>query len=103
MLIRLLLIGPLPPPMGGDTRHFATLAEDMGAHPEFSVTVVNTSRGEEHSNAPRNLAMAWKTLWTVVRNLKQVDVISYHASDRGMLLFAPFIVVLCRLAGTAPR
>jgi glycosyltransferase involved in cell wall biosynthesis len=85
--------------MGGDTRHFATLAEDLGAHPRFSVEVMNTSRGQEHSNPLRNLAMAWKTLWTVVTNLKRVDVISYHASDRGMLLFAPFIVVLCRLAG----
>src|SRR6185503_4132313 len=99
MQIRLLLIGPLPPPMGGDTRHFATLAEDLEAHPGFSVEVMNTSRGQEHSNPLRNLAMAWKTLWTVVTNLRRVDVVSYHASDRGMLLFAPFIVVLCRLAG----
>jgi glycosyltransferase involved in cell wall biosynthesis len=98
--IRTLLIGPLPPPMGGDTRHFATLVEDLGAHERFAVTVVDTSRGERHSDPLRNLAAAMRTIFAVASRLGRVDVVSYHASDRGMVLLGPVIVGLCRLART---
>jgi len=99
-MIRVLLIGPLPPPMGGDTRHFATLAEDLDNHKRFSVKLINTSRGQEHSHLVRNMAVALRTLLAVIANLRSVDVVSYHASDRGMVLFGPFIVGLSRLLRT---
>ena len=99
-MIRILLIGPLPPPMGGDTRHFATLVEDLNSHNRFSIKLINTSRGQEHSHFLRNLAVALRTLFVVVSNLGRVDLISYHASDRGMLLFGPFVVGLGKLVKT---
>jgi Glycosyltransferase len=86
--------------MGGDTRHFATLAEDLDNHKHFGVKLINTSRGQEHSRLVRNLAVALRTLLAVIANLRSVDVVSYHASDRGMVLFGPFIVGLSRLLGT---
>ena len=100
-MIRLLLIGPLPPPMGGDTRHFATLVEDLGAHRRFSVKLLNTSRGVEHSRLLPNMAAAARTLLTLIGNLRKVDVVSFHASDRGMFLLGPAIVVLSKLGRTA--
>jgi glycosyltransferase involved in cell wall biosynthesis len=99
-MIRLLLIGPLPPPMGGDTRHFATLVEDLGAQRGFSVKLFNTSRGPEHSRLLPNLAAAARTLLTLLVNLPRVDVVSFHASDRGMFLLGPAIVLLSKLART---
>ena len=33
------------------------------------------------------------------RQLREVDVVSYHASDRGMFLFGPVVVALSRFAG----
>ena len=97
-VIQVLLIGPLPPPMGGDTRHFATLVEDLENHKRFGVRLINTSRGQEHSDFVRNLYVALRTILAVIANLRRVDVVSYHASDRGMFLFGPFIVGLSRLA-----
>jgi glycosyltransferase involved in cell wall biosynthesis len=98
-MIRILLIGPLPPPMGGDTRHFVTLSKDLIASERYSVTVINTSRGREHSRFFRNIAAAVSILFQTALRLRRSDVISYHASDRGMLLFAPLIVGLGKVAG----
>jgi glycosyltransferase involved in cell wall biosynthesis len=98
--IRILLIGPLPPPMGGNTRHFLTLIEDLNRRERFRVDLVNTSRGREHSRPVRNLVAAFKTLAAAVAGLRHADIVSYHASNRGMFLFGPFVVVLGKLFST---
>jgi glycosyltransferase involved in cell wall biosynthesis len=85
--------------MGGDTRHFATLAADLSASDAFRVKVINTSRGLQHSNPLRNALVALRVLLRVALALPKVDVLSYHASDRGMLLFGPLLHLLARLAG----
>jgi glycosyltransferase involved in cell wall biosynthesis len=98
-MIRILLIGPLPPPMGGDTRHFATLVSDLTAHPGFAVRVIDTSRGSDYTNWFSNITVLCATIAKTALHLKDVDVVSYHASDRGMFLFGPVIVALCKIAG----
>jgi len=97
--IRVLLIGPLPPPMGGDTRHVQTLAQDLEARPGFSLRVINTSRGDEHGRKSRNLLVGLRTLSATAVNVWRADVVSYHASIRGMWSAGPAIVAMCRLAG----
>jgi glycosyltransferase involved in cell wall biosynthesis len=97
-LVRILLIGPLPPPMGGDTRHFATLVSDLTAHRGFDVRVIDTSRGTEHSNWISNIFVSLRTMARIALQLPHVDVVSYHASDRGMFLFGPVVVALCKIA-----
>jgi glycosyltransferase involved in cell wall biosynthesis len=99
-MIRILLIGPLPPPLGGNTRHFATLVDDLGRSPEFELKLIDTSRGEEHSNPLRNLLVSLKTISSVAVNLHRVDVVSYHASNRGIIFFGPFIVAMSKLGRT---
>lgn len=98
-MIRVLLIGPLPPPMGGDTRHFATLVEDLRANPGYRVTVVNTARGENYYSVLHNLATFLKTGWSLLTQGWRHDVISFHASDRGLLGFAPLVIAFARLFG----
>jgi glycosyltransferase involved in cell wall biosynthesis len=98
-MVRILLIGPLPPPMGGDTRHFATLVADLTAHPQFEVRLIDTSRGAAHSNWLSNIWISLRTIAKIALQLKHVDVVSYHASDRGMLLFGPAVVGLAKIAG----
>jgi glycosyltransferase involved in cell wall biosynthesis len=97
-MIGILLIGPLPPPMGGDTRHFATLVADLRAHRGFDVRLIDTSRGPEHSNWLSNLLVSVRVLAKIALQLKDVDAVSYHASDRGMFLFGPAVVALCKIA-----
>jgi glycosyltransferase involved in cell wall biosynthesis len=97
-MIGILLIGPLPPAMGGDTRHFATLVADLSAHRAFDVRVINTSRGSDHSNWLRNIFISLRSITRIIGQLAKVDVVSYHASDRGMLLFGPIVLALCKIA-----
>lgn len=85
--------------MGGNTRHFLTLAEDLDAHEGFSLRVIDTSRGDKHAWHSQNLLVGLRTLFATLINLWRSDVVSYHASNRGMFTFGPFIVALCRLAG----
>jgi glycosyltransferase involved in cell wall biosynthesis len=98
LTIHILLIGPLPPPMGGTTRHFQTLVQDLEAHEGFALRVVNTSRGELHARRSRNLLVALRTLGATLAGVWRADVVSYHASNRGMVAFGPLVVALCRLA-----
>jgi glycosyltransferase involved in cell wall biosynthesis len=98
-MIGILLIGPLTLPVGGDTRHFGTLVADLTAHGAFEVRVINTSRGADHSNWLRNILVSLRAIARIALQLKHVDVVSYHASDRGMLLFGPVVVALCKFAG----
>jgi glycosyltransferase involved in cell wall biosynthesis len=93
------LIGPLPPPAGGDTRHFSTLVRDLGSDGRFSIEVVNTSRGLLHSNVPLNLRTLGRALTTVALRGRRVDILSFHASDRGMVLAGPLLVMLGKLMG----
>ena len=85
--------------MGGTTRHFATLVEDLRAHPGFDLQVVNTSRGDEHARPVRNLLVALRSLGSALTGIRRADVVSYHASNRGMLAFGPLVLALARLAG----
>jgi len=98
-LIRILLIGPLPPPAGGDTRHFSTLVRDLGSDGRFSIKVVNTSRGLLHSNVRLNVQTFARALSAVALHGRRVDILSFHAGDRGMVLAGPLLVMLGKLLG----
>lgn len=97
-MIRIMLVGPLPPPMGGATRHFQTLLTDLHQSDQFQVELVNTSRHEGFNKTSHNLSVGMHTVWAIIKKLRNTDIISYHASDRGMFLFGPVIVFIARLA-----
>jgi glycosyltransferase involved in cell wall biosynthesis len=93
----ILLIGPLPPPIGGDTRMFSFLRDDLQREAGLAVQVLSTTRGRQDSNILINLGVSLRVLAGVVRHLAHADVISFHASDRGMITFGPLIYLLARL------
>lgn len=96
--LRLLLIGPLPPPIGGDTRHFRTLVEDLSAASDVELTVINVSRGDDSKKLVANIRVAVRALWKVIRVLPRVDLVSVHASDRGMNTLGAAVVLLSKIA-----
>ncbi len=85
--------------MGGDTRHFATLAEDLKRAAGFHLTLINTSRGDNHGSPLHNFWVAVRTMLDVGAGLARADVLSFHASDRGMVMFGPLIRCMSRVAG----
>ena len=82
--------------MGGDTRHFVTLAGDLRSSERFSVELVNTSRArnDEASRAQndpslfRNAVIAVRTVVAILAYSPHVDVISFHASTVGCFVLA---------------
>jgi glycosyltransferase involved in cell wall biosynthesis len=83
--------------MGGDTRHFATLLADLRGNSRFDVRLVNTSRGQNFLSPLHNIGVAIRTGWALITQAWRVDVVSFHASDRGMVMFAPLVVGLAKL------
>lgn len=73
--------------------------QDLEAHEGFSLRVINTSRGEEHARRSRNLFVGLRTIGAVLVHVWRVDIVSYHASNRGLWSAGPAILALCRLAG----
>jgi glycosyltransferase involved in cell wall biosynthesis len=96
---RVLLIGPLPPAIGGDTRIFSLLVSDLAALPGFEVTVIDTARGRQPQNVALNALVMIRTIWGVLVNGPRAEVISFHASDRGMATVGPVLRVIARLLG----
>jgi glycosyltransferase involved in cell wall biosynthesis len=97
--VRLLMVGPLPPPVGGTTVFFRDLVAALCLDTRFEVRVVNISRGDSVHSRLQNIWAALKTLVLVTRWGFGTDVISFHASQRGRFLFGPIIFCLARLLG----
>lgn len=95
--MNLLLVGPLPPPVGGATVLFQQLVEDLSKAGGCPLRVINTSR-------PRvgRLSNAWHAVRCVcllIRHLPWASVVSFHTSRNGVIIFGPIVHVLSRLFG----
>jgi len=95
--VAILLIGPLPPTIGGDTRLFSYLCDDLQQNPSLAMQTINTARGRSGSNLLVNLWVTVKVLASIIRRAASADIISFHASNRGMLSFGPLLYLLARL------
>ena len=73
------------------------MLEDLRKNKRFHVRLVNTSRGALREGLISNLQVAMRTLWAVLRGVPQVDVVSFHASDRGMTQFAPLVLSIAKV------
>ncbi len=91
--LRLLLIGPLAPPVGGATVLFEQLAAESSALQDVSVRVINTSRGGG-SGSWRLLVQSALVIYKLMRSIAGCDVVSFHASREGAALFGPIVLVL---------
>jgi glycosyltransferase involved in cell wall biosynthesis len=98
-----MLIGALPPPVGGTTVSFRLLMQELQQEPGVEVCVVNTNASTTRQGrfaAP--LAMGSGYLRATGQLLKQIascDVVTLHASYRGTIAFGPTALTICRLFG----
>lgn len=93
--MRLLLIGPIPPPLGGATVLFGQLVGELAQRGDLQVEVVNTSRA--HQSVTKNLAQGLRSLISLLRRIRHTEVVGLHASIRGAALFGPVVSVICYL------
>lgn len=88
--MRLLLIGPLPPPLGGASILFQQLVKEITTIPGVSVLMIDTSR-KGKTGALVNALHALQWFAFLVMRAPQVDIISFHASIQGVVFFGPFV------------
>ena len=94
--MRLLLIGPLPPPLGGATVLFQQLAKGVTTVPGVNMLMIDTSRKGKIGPLV-NALHALQGFALLVIKAPQVDIISFHASIRGAVTFGPFVWFVSKL------
>lgn len=94
--IKILLIGPLPPPVGGTTASFAHLIEKLSLIPELRASVIPTFATTKRTIRSHLLAPL-RTIFTLCQAIPRHDVVTFHASTRRLVYFGPLLLALCRL------
>jgi glycosyltransferase involved in cell wall biosynthesis len=89
--LRVLLIGPLPPPVGGTTILFQRLVQGMRAADGIEAFAVNTSRGCVRRTLWSYLLAGLRALLGLAHLACRVDVVTFHASVFGAFAFSPVV------------
>jgi glycosyltransferase involved in cell wall biosynthesis len=95
--LSILMIGPLPPPIHGDSRMFSFLLEDLSKRQDFAVSVINTRRLDSGRSFYGNVRAALIITFKILFQIRQLDIISFHSSIRGMCLYGPVAFIISRL------
>ncbi|KPK62668.1 hypothetical protein AMJ83_10120 [candidate division WOR_3 bacterium SM23_42] len=96
-MLRILLIGPLPPPIHGTTVMFQQITRELEKRHGVKICVIDTSRKKSEFGCLENAVVAVRTtvklLWFVTR----VQVLTFHASATAALGFSPVVHSISRL------
>lgn len=94
--IHIMLIGPLPPPIGGTTVSFRQLVDELSRRGDVVSEMVDTCRGRRSLGVAGKL-VAWpRCAFIAARKAKAVDVITLHCSSTGLLHLAPLAHLVAR-------
>jgi glycosyltransferase involved in cell wall biosynthesis len=96
--LRVLLIGSLPPPIGGTSVSLRQLRDELSALPGVDVTVVDTMRRGGASRAAAALSGV-RTAAACLAGIRRADVVTFHASTPGTVWIAPLLLAACRALG----
>lgn len=93
-VIRLVLIGALPPPIGGTTVLFKQLEDDLREHKEIETITINTTR--KCKGVLCNIWHGSRVLFEIFRDIREVRVVSFHASINAAICYGPLIWFVCK-------
>jgi len=93
--IRIMVVGPLPPPIGGATLAVQKLIRALERRSDTILSVINTRKGS--AGGLRDVLEAARVIWTLWKHGRDVDVITFHANKRGRLYLGPFVYLVARL------
>ncbi|NKQ36524.1 MAG: glycosyltransferase family 4 protein [Chloroflexi bacterium] len=94
---KLLLIGPLPPPIGGVRVLFQQLADDISTRDDINVQIINlpAQQGVSVTGLGKLTHILGMTIWSIPK----VDVVSLQPTARTTFTLGPIVWFLCRLFG----
>ena len=96
--VRILLAGPLPPPLGGTTVLFERLVRRLGEREDVSVEVVDT--GRVRGRGLVGVARFFRLIVDVVRQARGQDVVTLHVSTSGLHAIGPPVALAARVRST---
>ena len=94
---KFLLVGPLPPPLGGDTRHFLMMKNLIEKEYKSEPIVLNTSRKYKPNNRIINFFYINKIIYKIFIYRNRFNQTIFMASDRGILFSIIPLVCICFL------
>lgn len=95
--MNLLLVGALPPPIGGTTVLFKQLVDDIQRLDQVNLRVIDISR--KHVGGFGDIVHAFRCCLMLFRHLRWASVLSFQTSRRGAIIFGPILHVIARLFG----
>ena len=95
--MKLLLIGPLPPPLGGATVSFSLFVQAFQEQKDLSIKVVETWRPQ--STWAAKIIAALRCSIEIFQESRDVDLISLWASYNGSLFLSPLVWLAASRAG----
>jgi len=93
--LKILLIGPMPPPIGGATVLFKQLVDELELT-DVDVKVINTAGGK---GLLQFLTRMLSIGFNILVNISRVDVVSFHSSVSGAYKVGILVRLLCILFG----
>lgn len=95
--VKILLIGTLPPPVGGTTVSLRHLVRALENRLDVRIRVVNTGgiRGTRLQGARQFM----RVLRKIAAEVRAVDVVTLHVGLHALPLLGPFVLLICRLYG----
>ena len=91
--LRVVMVGPTPPPVGGATVSFEALYRFLVSR-SCNCIVIDTVR-----RRGGKVVTALGALWHLIKALRNCDVVTAHFSDQAAVTIAPIMWTICRLAG----
>jgi glycosyltransferase involved in cell wall biosynthesis len=92
---KILLIGPLPIKRGGASILFNQLATELKTYKDLDIKIINTGRADNTKLA--NALLSINIISEILKEIRTADVVSFHASPRGLIYFGSILYVLSRL------
>lgn len=93
--MNVLLIGALPPPVGGTTVLFKQLVEDLRGRDDIHIRVIDVSRPTVGIFS--NFVYALRCFLLLFWNVRWASVLTFHTSLKGVTFFGPVVHLASRL------
>ena len=94
---KLLLIGPLPPPIGGVRVLFRQLVDDISARDDISVQIIDLPA--QQGISVKGLRELMRILSMTIWSIPKVDIVSFQPTAHATFTLGPIVWFLCRLFG----
>lgn len=95
--MRIMIIGPIDPPMGGPPVLLRYLGEALSIRSDVELLVVDTCRGRPGRPLIFHVYVWLSCALTVATRARQMDIVTLHASSTGVLRLAPIVHIVSRL------